>query len=97
MISTLLVVGSRNAALISEQPPLWVREAQVSRSFFSLSSVAAQLLCDLFSHSLSGAQWREDAKEALAMQSGLNSSQRRAVAKAMVSSLTLWQVGAAGC
>ena len=37
------------------------------------------------------AAWREDAKAALAAQDGLNNSQRRAVAKAMVSSLTLWQ------
>ena len=57
-------MGSRNASLIADQPPLWVREAA----------------------------WREDAKEALAEQTGLNNSQRRAVAKAMVSSLTLWQV-----
>ena len=49
-------VGSRSAALIAEQPPLWVREAA----------------------------WRDDAKQALALQDGLNSSQRRAVAKAMV-------------
>jgi hypothetical protein len=35
--------------------------------------------------------WRADARTQLKELEGLNSSQRRAVAKAMVSSLTLWQ------
>jgi DNA polymerase III delta prime subunit len=36
-------------------------------------------------------EWRDDAKEALALETGLNSSQRRAVAKSMTSGFTLWQ------
>lgn len=35
--------------------------------------------------------WRMDAKNALLLETGLNSSQRRAVAKSMVSSFSLWQ------
>ena len=35
--------------------------------------------------------WRDDAKEALARETGLNNSQRRAVAKSMTSGFTLWQ------
>lgn len=58
-----VLVGTRSAALLAEQPPAWVRSEA----------------------------WRSDARDALAALTGLNSSQRRAVAKAMVSSLTLWQ------
>lgn len=37
------------------------------------------------------ADWREDAKAELRVLGGLNSSQRRAVAEALVHTLTLWQ------
>lgn len=36
-------------------------------------------------------QWRLDAREMLKHQPGLNNSQRRAIAQAMVSTYTLWQ------
>jgi hypothetical protein len=37
------------------------------------------------------AAWREDVRRLLGQQQGLNNSQRRAVAKALLASLTLWQ------
>lgn len=59
----LALLGSRHAAYISEQPPVWVREDR----------------------------WRADARAALAGQEGLNDSQRRAIAGAMVRTVSLWQ------
>ena len=55
------------------------------------SSRAAPLLAEQPPLWVRDPQWRDDARAALAAQTNLNSSQRRAVALALVRGTTLWQ------